>query len=113
MKRVLMMVMGLLAVSLTVLGMTSIQSANAAGFVCPSPALVNCVPAVNNLGSWTHNGGQMTGNTFAPNNQCANVIRLEDGQNRLLCCYTKCGVFYMDVPYRKCAKRNESRFECY
>lgn len=86
--------------------------ANAVGFSCPRPEQVRCVPTVTTIGDWTHNGGQMTGNTFAPNNQCANVISLPSGETRLMCCYTKCGVFYNDVKFRGCQKTSQSTFLC-
>lgn len=87
-------------------------SAVAATYICPPPQQINCVPATMNVAGWQHNGGQMTGNTFAPNNQCANVIRLGPMSQRLLCCYTKCGVFLRDVNARMCTKQSESQFEC-
>jgi hypothetical protein len=107
MKRFLLLFVGLL-----VLSATSAQIASAEGFSCPSPDQVKCVPTVNTIGNWKHNGGQMTGNTFAPNNQCANMITLTNQDTRLLCCYTKCGVFFMDVPHTKCKKLSEARFIC-
>jgi hypothetical protein len=92
------------------------SSVHATSFVCPSPTQVRCVPSLSTImtptGEWKANGGQMTGNTFAPNNQCANIIPLPGSQTRLLCCYTKCGVFIMDVPFSKCTKRNTSTFSC-
>jgi hypothetical protein len=106
MKRFLLLFVGLL-----VLSATSAQNASAEVYSCPSPTLVKCIPTVNTIGTWTHNGGQMTGNTFAPNNQCANVITLPNQDSRLFCCYTKCGVFFMDVPY-KCRKLSQVRFAC-
>ncbi len=84
----------------------------AESYVCPAPNEVRCVPAQTSLGGWTHNGGQMTGNTFAPNNQCANVIKLPNSQSRLMCCYTKCGVFYQDVDSTRCKKTSERHFLC-
>jgi hypothetical protein len=98
--------------SLMLLGIVSAQVVSAADYTCPAPAQVNCVPATTTIGPWTHNGGQMTGNTFAPNTQCANVIPLPGGKTRLLCCYTKCGVFTMDVPQKQCTKTSESKFSC-
>lgn len=86
--------------------------ASADMYECPSPDLIRCVPAVSVFGAWMHNGGQTTGNSFVPNNQCANVIQLSRTQQRLLCCYEKCGVFIRDVKARKCAKLDESTFEC-
>jgi len=81
-------------------------------FMCPQPSQINCVPAVTTIGPWQHNGGQMTGNTFGPNSQCANVIKLGPTSQRLLCCYTKCGVFLRDVPARICTKVSPSQFDC-
>lgn len=87
-------------------------SAIAEMYICPPPNQINCVPAVMSIDGWQHNGGQMTGNTFAPNNQCANVITLGPTSQRLLCCYTKCGVFIRDVPARICRKIGDARFDC-
>ena len=84
----------------------------ASRYMCPAPTQVNCVPASATIGPWQANGGQMTGNTFGPNNQCANVITLSPVKQRLLCCYTKCGVFIQDVPAKHCTKLNESAFSC-
>jgi hypothetical protein len=85
-------------------------------FVCPSPDQVKCIPTDSVLmtpsGEWQANGGQMTGNTFAPDNQCANMIALPNSQTRLVCCYTKCGVFLLDVPYAQCIKQTRYRFIC-
>jgi hypothetical protein len=86
--------------------------AHAMNFSCPAPSAVNCVPAQSNIAGWKTNGGQMTGNTFAPNDQCANVISLPNAK-RLLCCYTKCGVFIRDVKATNCEKVNESQFVCH
>jgi hypothetical protein len=79
---------------------------------CPPPEQIRCVPSVTFLNGWHYNGGQTTGNSFMPNNQCANVIQLAPGQQRLLCCYEKCGVFLRDVRATECAKINESTFDC-
>ena len=84
----------------------------AARYMCPAPTQVNCVPASATIGPWQANGGQMTGNTFGPNSQCANVITLTPAKQRLLCCYQKCGVFIQDVPAKHCTKLNESAFSC-
>ena len=81
-------------------------------YVCPQPQQINCVPAVMTIGAWKHNGGQMTGNSFAPNNQCGNVLTLAPNSQRLLCCYTKCGVFLRDVNAKLCVKVSESQFDC-
>ena len=54
----------------------------------------------------------MTGNSFAPNDQCANVIKLSASKQRLLCCYVKCGVFIHDVHAKACTKVSESEFNC-
>ena len=86
--------------------------ADLARYSCPSPEQVKCVPSDTTLGMWKHNGGQMTGNTFAANNQCANIIALSSSESRLFCCYTKCGVFYVDVKHNKCSKLSQSIFRC-
>jgi hypothetical protein len=86
--------------------------AAAATYICPPPSQINCVPATMTVGPWQHNGGQMTGNTFMPNNQCANVINTGPMTQRLVCCYTKCGVFIQDVNARMCRKVSERAFEC-
>ncbi len=99
--------------TLVLLSIVFAQFVSAAEYGCPNPAQVKCVPAETKIGPWTHNGGQMTGNTFAPNNQCANVISLPGGKSRLLCCYSKCGVFTQDVPQQKCTKTSESNFACH
>jgi hypothetical protein len=88
------------------------SAATAASFNCPPPQQINCVPAVKNVGGWSDNGGQTTGNTFVPNNQCANVIPLSGNRQRLLCCYAKCGVFIRDVRARSCTKISESVLDC-
>jgi hypothetical protein len=90
----------------------SSTSALAATYNCPAPAQINCVPAANKVLGWTANGGQMTGNSFAPNNQCGNVDKLSPNTQRLLCCYVKCGVFYLDVKAKSCTKVSESEFNC-
>jgi hypothetical protein len=95
---------------LTVLGFA--QAADAANYTCPAPNMINCVPANKTIGPWKDNGGMTTGNTFGPNNQCGNVDNLPNGQKRLLCCYTKCGVFYQDVKATECTKTTESEFVC-
>lgn len=87
-------------------------TALAATFNCPAPADIKCVPAVNTVNGWTANGGQMTGNSFAPNNQCGNIDKLSANTQRLLCCYVKCGVFYRDVGSKSCKKVSESEFNC-
>ena len=99
-----------LACVLTVL--SSADVARAATYICPAPNLVNCVPATKTIDGWTDNGGMKTGNTFAPNSTCANVINLPNGKKRLLCCYSCCGVFYRDVTARTCTKTSESEFNC-
>ena len=86
--------------------------AGAMTYVCPPPSQINCVPAIKTIGAWQDNNSQATGNMFGPNNQCANVIRLGPAQQRLLCCYTKCGVFLRDVPSTMCTKISQSQFEC-
>ncbi len=88
------------------------QETAAQTYVCPSPSSVKCVPADLEIGGWRHNGGQMTGNSFTSNNQCANVISLGGGKERLFCCYKKCGVFIRDVKSSRCSKIGASRFRC-
>jgi len=88
-------------------------TAKAETFNCPPPQDIRCVPAVTHIGDWVDNGGQETGNTFGPNNQCANVIHLGANDQRLLCCYTKCGVFLRDVKSSSCEKISESQFTCH
>ena len=96
-----------------VLGLLSLAcSANAANYSCPAPNQINCVPVKKVIGPWHDNGGQTTGNAFTPNNQCANVIPLPGGKVRLLCCYSKCGVFLRDVVAKQCTKPSESEFTC-
>ncbi|HUI96129.1 MAG TPA: hypothetical protein VLX44_10275 [Xanthobacteraceae bacterium] len=86
--------------------------ADAASYTCPAPNQINCVPATKVIGPWHDNNSQATGNAFGPNNQCANVIPLPGGKIRLLCCYTKCGVFLRDVVAKRCTKPSESEFTC-
>jgi hypothetical protein len=90
----------------------SARGAGAANYACPAPNMINCVPVKKTIGPWKDNGGMMTGNTFAPNNTCANVINLPNGMIRLLCCYTHCGVFLRDVRAKECKKTSESEFTC-
>ena len=100
----------LLAATVTAAGLFT--AAAAGGYVCPPPQDIKCVPAVQTIGPWQHNGGQMTGNTFMPNNQCANVIKTGPTTQRLVCCYAKCGVFLRDVQAKVCRKLSEREFEC-
>jgi len=95
---------------LTLLG--SVYGAQAAQYNCPAPNAVTCVPAQKTIGAWNDNGGMMTGNTFAPNNSCANLANLPNGMKRLFCCYTKCGVFLQDVQANRCTKNGVSQFSC-
>lgn len=90
---------------LTLLGSAGVAQAQT--YKCPAPDLVKCVPTPTPIhtptpppgGSiWKANGGAMTGNTFLPNNQCGNMQKLPNGKQRLVCCYTKCGVYTLDVP---------------
>ena len=99
-----------LAVILTVVAFG--RGADAANFTCPAPSLIDCVPAKKLIGGWRDNNSMATGNAFGPNNQCANVIPLPNGKIRLLCCYTKCGVFLRDVVAKSCTKPSESEFVC-
>jgi len=99
-----------LACVLTLLG--SVCGAAAAEYNCPAANAVNCVPAQTTIGAWKSNGGMMTGNTFAPNNTCANVTTLPNGKKRLFCCYAHCGVFLQDVQANQCIKTSESQFSC-
>lgn len=96
--------------TLALLGST--LGARAANYACPAANLVNCVPVKKLIGAWKDNGGMQTGNTFAPNSTCANVIALPNGKKRLLCCYTFCGVFFQDVSAKMCTKTSESEFSC-
>jgi hypothetical protein len=84
----------------------------AANFACPPANNIRCVPAVKTISGWTDNGGQTTGNSFMPNSECANVIKLSATKQRLLCCYTKCGVFFRDVTASSCTKTSQSEFSC-
>jgi hypothetical protein len=95
---------------LTLLG--SVRGAEAADYTCPAASAVTCVPEQKTIGAWRDNGAMMTGNTFAPNSSCANVINLPNGMKRLLCCYTKCGVFLQDVQASQCTKTSASQFTC-
>jgi hypothetical protein len=96
---------------LTVLGFT--PAANAADYTCPAPGQIDCVPVKKQIGAWKDNGSMATGNAFGPNNQCANVINLPNGQKRLVCCYNKCGVFLQDVTATECTKTSQSTFVCH
>jgi hypothetical protein len=111
MKKVMMVL-----VTFFMFSVVAIPFVNAANFVCPAPNQINCVPAKTTIqmkeGVWKHNDGQMTGNTFENNKRCANVISLPNNQSRLICCYTKCGVFLLDVPFAKCIKQSPSLFLC-
>ncbi len=100
----------LLTMLLTVLPWAG--AAQAATYTCPAPNLINCVPVKKKIGAWRDNGSMATGNTFSPNNTCANIIKLPNGRIRLVCCYTKCGVFLRDVRARECTKPSESEFNC-
>jgi hypothetical protein len=95
---------------LTVLGWA--YRAQAADYTCPPANQIDCVPVKKTIGPWNDNGSMATGNTFGPNNQCANVINLPNGDKRLVCCYTKCGVFLQDVKATECTKTSESQFVC-
>jgi hypothetical protein len=87
-------------------------AAMAATYTCPAPQSINCVPATSSVNGWKANGGQMTGNSFGPNNQCSNVNSLGPNSQRLVCCYVKCGVFLRDVKAKSCTKTSESQFDC-
>lgn len=100
------------AVACILMVLGSASAASATDYTCPAPSQINCVPANKTVGPWKDNGGMMTGNTFAPNNQCGNVDNLPNGEKRLLCCYSKCGVFYQDVKATACTKTSESQFSC-
>ena len=95
-----------------VLSTAIVAAAAAETFMCPQPQQVNCVPAAAQIDGWRTNGGQMTGNSFAPNSECANVVDLGPASKRLVCCYAKCGVFIRDVKATACAKVSESQFDC-
>jgi hypothetical protein len=102
-----------LALSASVLMLAGFApTAMAVTFTCPAPQSVNCVPATSPINGWRTNGGQMTGNSFSPNNQCLNTTPLGPNRQRLLCCYQKCGVFVRDVKARNCTKISESQFDC-
>lgn len=99
------------ACMLTLLG--SVGGAQAAPYTCPPAAAVKCVPTPTPIDGWNANGGEMTGNAFALNNQCQNVINnVTPGVQRLFCCYTKCGVYIQDVKATKCIKTSRSTFTC-
>ena len=87
-------------------------AAGAANYTCPPANQIGCVPAKKAIGAWKWNGGVKTGNTFAPNDQCANVANLGGGKQRLFCCYVCCGVFTQDVKATECKKISESEFQC-
>ena len=111
MKKVMMVL-----VAFFMFSVVAIPFVSAANFVCPAPDKINCVPTPTTItnpgGVWKHNDGQMTGNAFESNKRCANVISLPNNQSRLICCYTKCGVFLLDVPHAKCIKQTTSTFVC-
>ncbi len=85
-------------------------------FKCPAPHEVKCRSYAESVGAWTQNGGaRVSANTtFLPNNQCANVIPINENgmSSRLLCCYKECGVLYQDVKFRDCKKVSVSEFRC-
>ncbi|MGP0059306.1 MAG: hypothetical protein ACLPID_08485 [Beijerinckiaceae bacterium] len=95
---------------LTLLG--SAGGAEAVDYTCPAANTIYCTPAQKTIGAWEHNGGLMTGNTFQPNSSCGNMLDLPNGMKRLICCYTKCGVFLQDVQATQCSKTSESQFSC-
>jgi len=95
-----------------VLSTAIVAAAAAETFMCPQPQEVRCVPAAPQIDGWRTNGGQMTGNSFMPNSECANVIPLGPTSQRLLCCYVKCGVFIREVKAAACTKVSESQFDC-
>jgi len=90
----------------------SVRAAEATDYYCPAANAVTCVPVQKTIGPWKDNGGMSTGNTFALNNTCANVINLPNGMKRLVCCYTHCGVFLQDVRANQCTKNSENQFAC-
>ena len=98
--------------SVFIVSVITIQVASAAQFFCPTQRKVNCVPAMTRIGDWFANGGETTENTYMSNNQCANVIAMPNNSSRLVCCYTKCGVFLLDVPFQNCVKMDQSHFNC-
>jgi hypothetical protein len=87
-------------------------STGAESYDCPSPEKITCVPTAKQVDGWTHNGGSVKGNSFASSDQCANVISLDGTSQRLVCCYTKCGIFTRDVGFKDCQKTSLSHFEC-
>jgi hypothetical protein len=90
----------------------SVRGANAAEYSCPAANAVTCVPTQKTIGAWKDNGSMSTGNVFAPNNTCANLVNLPNGMKRLVCCYEKCGVFLQDVRANQCTKASVSQFSC-
>jgi hypothetical protein len=113
-KLLVALIVGTVAsVYLSTSAVAQMQMAAGHTYICPAPQQVMCVPSPSTIGPWHSNGGMMTGNTFAPNNQCANVITLAPDKQRLLCCYEKCGVFIQDVPAKHCTKSpSGSEFLC-
>ena len=95
---------------LTLLG--SARGAEAAQYNCPAANAVTCVPAQKTIGPWNDNGSVRTGNMFAPNSTCSNLLNLPNGMKRLVCCYTHCGVFLQDVQANQCTKTSVSQFSC-
>jgi len=81
-------------------------------FNCPAPSTVFCTPSPTTNGIWTGNGAGVYETSFAPNDQCANIIQLSASSSRLFCCYSTCSVFYVDVGYASCSKNSQSEFSC-
>src|SRR5690242_14609729 len=83
-------------------------------FRCPAPSEVKCKAFAESVGPWKQNGGyrESVNTAFAPNAQCANVIKLNQSSNRLMCCYKECGALYMDVNFQSCTKTSPSDFHC-
>ena len=61
------------------------------------------------LSTLKDNGGMRTGNTFASNSSCANLVDFPNGMKRLVCCYTLRGVFLQDVQATQCTKTSKSQ----
>jgi hypothetical protein len=87
-------------------------STDTQSYDCPSPEKITCLPTAKQVDGWTHNGGSVKGNSFASSDQCANIISLDGTSQRLVCCYTKCGIFTRDVGFKDCQKTSLSHFEC-
>jgi hypothetical protein len=85
-------------------------------FRCPAPSEVKCKSFAESTGIWAQNGGyrQSVNTAFLPNNQCANIIKINQNgnHNRLFCCYKECGVLTVDVKFQDCKKVTVADFHC-